>query len=36
MGKPNLVCSPIQLRIANKYKIYLIGRLKQVEVSIDG
>jgi hypothetical protein len=36
MGKPNLVWSPIQLRISNQYKIYPIGRLEQVEVNIDG
>jgi hypothetical protein len=36
MGKPNLVWSPIQLRLSNQYKIYPIGRLEQVEVNIDG
>jgi hypothetical protein len=36
MGKPNLVWSPIQLRISNQYRIYLIARLQQVEVNIDG
>jgi hypothetical protein len=34
MGKPKLVWSPIQLRLANHYKIYPIGRLEQVEVNI--
>jgi hypothetical protein len=28
MGKPNLVCSPIQLWLTNKYRIYYIGRLE--------
>jgi hypothetical protein len=36
MGKPNLVWSPIQLRLSNQYKIYPIGRLEQVEVNIEG
>jgi hypothetical protein len=36
MGKLNLVWSLIQLRLANQYIIYLIGRLEQVEVNIDG
>jgi hypothetical protein len=36
MGKPNLVWSPIQLRLANQYQIYPIGRLEQVEVNIEG
>jgi hypothetical protein len=30
MGKPNLVWSPIQLRLDNQYRIYAIGRLEQV------
>jgi hypothetical protein len=36
MGKPNLVWSLIQLRLANQYKIYRIDRLEQVEVNIEG
>jgi hypothetical protein len=36
MGKPNLVWSPIQLSLANQYKVYPIGKLEQVEVNIDG
>jgi hypothetical protein len=36
MGKPNLVWSPIQLRLANQYQIYPIGRLEKVEVNIEG
>jgi hypothetical protein len=36
MGKPNLVWSPIKLRISKQYIIYLIGRLEQVEVNING
>jgi hypothetical protein len=36
MGKRNLVWSPIQLRLANQYIIYPIGRLEQVEVNIEG
>jgi len=36
MGKPKLVLSPIQLRLANQYKIYLIGWLEKVEVNIEG
>jgi len=35
MDKPKVVWSSIQLRLANQYKIYPIGRLEQVEVSID-
>jgi hypothetical protein len=31
MGKPNLVWSPIQLQLANRYKIYPISWLEQVE-----
>jgi hypothetical protein len=34
MGKPNLVWSPIQLHLENKYIIYPIGRLEKVEVNI--
>jgi len=36
MGKPNLIWSPIQLRLANQHKIVLIGRLIGVNVNIDG
>lgn len=36
MGIPNLVWSPIQLRLANQYIIYPIGRLKEVELNIEG
>jgi hypothetical protein len=36
MGKPKLMWSPIQLRLSNQYKIYLIGRLEKVEVNIEG
>lgn len=36
MGKSNFVWSLIQLRLANQYKIYPIGRLEQVEVNIEG
>jgi hypothetical protein len=36
MGKPNLVWSPIQLRLVDQYRIYPIGRVEQVEVNIDG
>jgi hypothetical protein len=36
MGKPKLVWSPIQLRLANQYKIYPIDQLEQVEVNIEG
>jgi hypothetical protein len=36
MGKPSLVWSPIQLRLANQYQIYPIGRLEKVEVNIGG
>jgi hypothetical protein len=35
MGKPNLVYSPIQLRKANQYYIYPIGRLQNDEVDLD-
>jgi hypothetical protein len=35
MGKPCLVWSPIQLRLANQYQIYPIGRVEDVEVNID-
>jgi hypothetical protein len=36
MGKPDLVWSPIQLRLAIQYQIYPIGRLEKVEVNIEG
>jgi hypothetical protein len=36
MGNPNLVWSPIQLKLDNQYRIYHIGRLEQVEVNIEG
>jgi hypothetical protein len=36
MGKPKLVWSPIQLQLADQYKIYPIGWLEQVEVNIEG
>jgi len=36
MGKTKLVYSPIQLWMANKYYIYLIGRLQNVEVDLAG
>ena len=35
MGKPTLVWSPIQLRLANKYKVFLIGRLMDIRVNVD-
>jgi len=35
MGKPNLVCSPIQLTLSYQYKIYPIGRIKKVKVNIE-
>lgn len=34
MGKPQLIFSPIQLRMANQYRIFPIGRLKNVEVDL--
>jgi hypothetical protein len=36
MGKIKLVWYPIQLRLADQYMIYPIGRLEKVEVNIDG
>jgi hypothetical protein len=36
MGKPNLIWSLIQLRLANQHKIVLIGRMKGVKVNIYG
>jgi hypothetical protein len=35
MGKPNLVWSPIELKVSIQYRIYPIGELKQVEVNIN-
>jgi hypothetical protein len=34
MGKPNLVYSPIQLRMENEYCIFPVGRLLNVEVEL--
>jgi hypothetical protein len=34
MGKPKLVYSPIQLRMANQYCIFPVGRLEDVEVDL--
>jgi hypothetical protein len=36
MGKPKLIWSPIQLRLANQHNIVPIGRLIGVNVNIDG
>jgi hypothetical protein len=36
MGKPKLIWSPIQLRLANQHQIVPIGRLTGVNVNIDG
>lgn len=36
MSKLKMVWSSIQLSLANQYKIYLIGRLEDIEVNIDG
>jgi len=36
MGEPELIWSPIQLRLANQHKIVPIGRLTGVPVNIDG
>lgn len=36
VGKPKLVRSPIQMRLGNQYKIYLIGKQENIEVNIDG
>jgi hypothetical protein len=36
MGEPNLVWPPIQVRLSNQYGTYLIGRLEQLEVRIEG
>jgi hypothetical protein len=34
LGKPQLIYSPIQLRIANQYCIFLIRRLANVEIDV--
>lgn len=36
VGKPKLVWSPVQLHLANQYKIYPIGRFQQALVDING
>ena len=36
MGKPSLVWSPIQLRLANQQRIVPLGRLLSVPIDIDG
>lgn len=36
MSKPKLVWSPIQLRLANQYKIYPVGRRENVLVDLKG
>ena len=36
MGKPSLVWSPIQLRLANQQRIVPLGRLLSVPINIDG
>ncbi|WP_160144215.1 retropepsin-like aspartic protease, partial [Parafrankia sp. Ea1.12] len=36
MGKPKLVYSPIQLRMANQYCILEVGRLEDVEIDLAG
>jgi hypothetical protein len=36
MGKSKLVWSPIELQLENKYKVYSIGQLEQVQVNIEG
>ena len=36
MGKPKLVWSPIQLRMANQYKVYTVSILGVIDVGIDG
>jgi hypothetical protein len=36
MGKPKLIWSPIQLRLANHHKIVLIGLFIRVPMNIDG
>jgi hypothetical protein len=36
LGKPQLVYSPIQLRMTNQYCIFSVGRLEYVEVYVAG
>jgi hypothetical protein len=36
MGKPNLVWSNVQLRLANQHKIIPIGKLVGVPIKLDG
>jgi hypothetical protein len=36
LGKPQLTYSPIQLRMANQYCIFPIGRLENVEIDVVG
>jgi hypothetical protein len=36
LGKPQLVYSPIQLRMVNQFFIFPVGRLKNVEVDVAG
>jgi hypothetical protein len=36
MGKPNLIYSPIKLRLANQQDVNPYGRLEHVPVDIDG
>ena len=36
MGKPSLVWSPIQLRLANQQKIVPLGRFLDLQIDIDG
>jgi hypothetical protein len=36
MGKPNLIWSPIQLKLSNQYNIVLIGRITRVNSNIYG
>jgi hypothetical protein len=36
MGEPELIWSPVQLRLMNQHKIVLIGRLTGVPINIDG
>jgi hypothetical protein len=34
LGKPQLVYSPIQLRMENQYCIFLVGRMENVEIDV--
>jgi hypothetical protein len=36
LGKPQLVYSPIHLRMENQYCIFLVGRLENVEIDVVG